>query len=511
MAVSDTVDSVSFVDTSAEDIPPEVTEISDSLSDSLYVEEQTGDTVSVPYADTVFSIAYQRYLTAQALVRQAREQVDTALALLDTIPDDADTNVVANRDEMVIEFSRLVRQLVIMENRDGPSRDGEIPLQMNRYVEREIRSFQTVEREHFLRWYRRSGGYISCIQRLMREEGMPEQLAYLPFIESGFSSRALSSARALGLWQFIASTGYRYGLKRDRWVDQRMDFEHATRAAIGYLRDLHVLFGDWNTALAAYNCGEGRVLRTINRQRVDYLDDFWDLYTQLPVETARYVPRFHATLQVLKDPAKYGFTDLPEPDQPIAFDTVATDREMALRDIATRLGIASEDLEYLNPELRAKITPAYPYHLRVPVGMSQQTAQIIAEIPAARVPEAQAWDYVAHRVRRGETLGSITRRYRTTVAAVRQANRLPRSNIVRVGQVLRVPARGSGGGRAVASGRSTPSTDDSGSPTVHVVRSGDTLWSIAQQYDTTVTRLREYNNLNPGSNIHPGQRLIVSR
>src|SRR6185503_15097104 len=140
----------------------------------------------------------------------------------------------------------------------------------------------------------------------LAEAGMPEQLSWLPLVESGFKDRALSSARARGLWQFIPSTGYRYGLDRSDWIDERMDPEKSTQGAIAYLTALHGLFGDWMTALAAYNCGENSVLRAINNQKLSYFDQFWDLYQRLPRETRRYVPRFLATLAILEEPGRYG-------------------------------------------------------------------------------------------------------------------------------------------------------------------------------------------------------------
>ena len=177
-----------------------------------------------------------------------------------------------------------------------------IPLVENNWVNQEIRSFQTGERKLFEETYRISGLYRAMILEELRKAGLPEELSWLPIIESWFRVRALSRARALGLWQFISSTGYRFGLKRDRWVDERMDPLKSTQAAVKYLSELHNLFGDWTTALAAYNCGEFRVQYVIRTQHVDYLDNFWDLYTRLPVETARFVPRFIAAVLIINNP-----------------------------------------------------------------------------------------------------------------------------------------------------------------------------------------------------------------
>ena len=174
---------------------------------------------------------------------------------------------------------------------------------------------------------------MNMIVGALKEAGLPEELAWLPLIESGFKTRAFSSARALGLWQFIPSTGYKFGLKRDTWIDERLNQEKATKAAIAYLKELHQIFGDWTTVLAGYNCGEGRVLKRIRNQKINYLDNFWDLYTQLPRETARYVPRFLATLHILKDPAGYGFI-LGEPDAPVSYETVNIQKSVQLKEVA---------------------------------------------------------------------------------------------------------------------------------------------------------------------------------
>src|SRR3970282_2182076 len=161
--------------------------------------------------------------------------------------------------------------------------------------------------------------------KAFHEAGIPEEISWLPLIESGFKVRALSRSRALGLWQFIPSTGYKFGLKRNTWIAERLDPAKSTAAAIAYLKELHQIFGDWATVLAAYNCGEGNVLRAIRGQKTDYLDNFWDLYGRLPRETARYLLRFLTVLTVLKDPSKYGFT-LDELDTPVPYELVSIDK-----------------------------------------------------------------------------------------------------------------------------------------------------------------------------------------
>ena len=502
-----------------EDLPPVQWENGfeqDTVLNGDYLPVDTAQTLSV---DSVFSDAYSRYEKARGLIQLAQFEIDTALALLDTIPEGADSTVIANRDQMYVEFSRLMRQLGMAHNRNGLSANRELPLQMNRFVEAEIRRFQTGrERRWFLMVYERSGRYLPMIQARLREAGMPEQLAWLPFIESGFSNEAHSRAGALGMWQFIRSTGLRYDLRRDRWIDGRKDFELATGAAVTYMTELHDMFGDWNTALAAYNCGEGRVMRTINRQRVRYMDDFWDLYLQLPTETARYVPKLHAVLQIINDPERFGFTDLPQQAQPIAFDTVRAEKEMSLDHIADRMGVPRDELRALNPALVRNITPSYSYVLRVPAGKAADYRGVIDEVPVTRAPDMP--EFVRHRVRSGETLGSIARRYRTTVGAIMRANGISNPRLLRAGRVIRVPTRAARYSSSTSSASSTASSASASSTvssasispeSVHVVRSGETLWSISQRYNISLTQLRQLNGLGRTSRIYPGQRLRVSR
>ena len=372
-----------------------------------------------------------------------------------------------------------------------------IPLKENKHVLAEIKSFQTVERKDFEASYKRSGQYREMIFEELANEGLPEQLAWMPMIESWFKVKAYSRARALGLWQFISSTGLRFGLKRDQWIDERMDPIKATRAAAKYLNELHSLFGDWTTALAGYNCGEFRVQRVIRAQRINYLDNFWDLYVMLPRETARFVPRFIATLLIINDPGKYGF-DLPQPDPPLSFDTVSINRGVSLASLAKSLGLKEEDLTSLNPELRYKSTPENEYSLRVPVGYGTKTLSSISSVAKYVPPEAS---YSTHYVRRGETVSGIAERYRTTTSAIGRLNNLRRNYLIRPGQRLKVPGRS-------ASASAPRELVHEGEQLVYVVKRGDTLWVIANHFGTTVNKLKKDNNLTSNI-ISVGQKLTL--
>ena len=395
-----------------------------------------------------------------------------------------------------------------------------IPRDMNPDVAREIASFQGRERAFFLEAYRRSGLYRPMIVAQLQEAGLPEQLSWLPLVESGFKDRALSSARALGLWQFIASTGYRYGLDRSNWVDERMDPEKSTKAALAYLTALHELFGDWLTALAAYNCGEHNVLRQIKNSKVSYLDQFWDLYSRLPHETRRYVPRFLATLAILENPAQYGF-ELPEPYAPVPYETAELARATQLEQLDRALALETGTLARLNPELRRNATPKEPYRLKIPLGAGPALLASLESLPKWDPPQVESAQVegATYRVRSGDTLSGIAARHRTSVSAIKSANNL-RSDRLALGQRLRIPGRG---GRAPVAAASTvvaraapmgspPATGGpappSGGEVRHQVRSGDSLWLLASRYGTTVERIRADNGLR-GNALLPGQVLVI--
>lgn len=408
-------------------------------------------------ADQMLDHAHHRYEVARkhwddGQLTQAREETDVAFRLLMLVPSELEEQQSARRDEIQLGLSRLV--VTMSAAHAGPVGGmSELPLVTNPYVEREIRLFQTSERHFFVDSFRRSGTYMPYILKKLEEQHMPAELAWLPLIESSFNPRALSSARALGLWQFIPSTGYRFGLQRDVWVDDRMDPEKATEAALAYLKELHHLFGDWSTAVAAYNCGEANVAKAIRRNRVEYLDSFWDLFPLLPYETARYVPRFMATIQIMKDPAKFGFDELDEPYAPWSFETVEISRQTDLRSIARLLAVDARALESLNPALRRGLTPPRPFTLRVPPGYAQilsakltEPAAVevlaVAEKIAVRPRETPATGPTSYRVRSGDTLSSIARRFRVSVASLVRANSLMSQHRLDVGQMLSIPRRG---------------------------------------------------------------------
>ncbi len=367
---------------------------------------------------------------------QAIEALDQAYALILKVPAN-NPKLSQQKEDLRFVISKRIMEMYASRKMAAAGTSDEIPKTMNDHVEREIQSFQTQEREFFLESYKRSGRYRGEIVKALQEAGLPEELSWLPLIESGFKVRALSRSRALGLWQFIPSTGYKYGLKRNAWIDERLDPTKATAAAIAYLQELHQMFGDWATVLAAYNCGEGNVARAIREEKIDYLDNFWDFYERLPRETARYFPRFLAVLAILKDPARYGF-HLEEVDGALSFETLTVEKPVHLRSVADALDVDIDDLKALNPELRRDATPNTAYALKLPPGKGQALLASIDTMAKWTPPKVE---FVIHRVRRGETLSLIALRYRTSVQRILEANNIRSGRLLRVGQRLKIPMR----------------------------------------------------------------------
>ncbi|MFQ5509198.1 MAG: LysM peptidoglycan-binding domain-containing protein [Leptospirillia bacterium] len=379
----------------------------------------------------------------------------------------------------------------------------DVPVEVNESVHVYLEYFQTRMRPTFSRYLIRSGRYIPMMREIFAEHGLPEDLVYIALIESGFNPYAYSRSRASGPWQFIASTGKRYGLRQDYWVDERRDVELATHAAAKYLGDLYRRFGDWMLALASYNVGEGRVAAALKRLGVD---NFWDLRAAyaLPQETRDYIPKFMAAAILAKSPEEYGF--LPEPHAGYAVDKVTVTGATELSAIARAVGVPVEEIKFLNPQLRRGLTPPdkKPYSVRIPAGSE---ALFAANFGAIYEAEHELWAkkaqgmgggyLVRHRVRNGESLSTIAQKYGTRVSAIQHANNMGRRTMIRKGQVILVP-----------SGRNYVAVDRT-KDIRHRVRSGDSLWKIANQYKVRLRDLMAWNNLTPKSVLRPGDRILI--
>lgn len=429
----------------------------------------------------------------------ALEALDQAYALILKVDTYDNFKLIQQKEDLRFLISKRILEIYASRNIVVSGNHKAIPMVRNKYTQAEINHFTGDEKKFFLESYRRSGRFRPHIVSALEEAGLPVELSWLPLIESGFKVNALSSARALGLWQFIPSTGYKFGLNRDRYIDARLDPIKATKAATEYLKELHQIFGDWSTVLAAYNCGEGRVLRLIRNQNINYLDNFWDLYEQLPSETARYVPRFLAALQIINNPEQYGLDSIVL-DKPLEFETVTVSKRMHLRDIAKKIGVPEKSLIELNPELRYKILPDEKYPLRVPTYKGNLLISKLDEIPVTYLPQRA---YIKHKVRSGESLSTIARRYRTSISRIARANNIRKRNYIVAGTVLKIP------GKRTAIPRSTGYKRPPGDQAFkYNVKRGDSLWILAKRYGTTTKNIIALNNL-PNTKLHIRQVLKI--
>ena len=356
----------------------------------------------------------------------------------------------------------------------------------------------------------RSGRYVPMIQPIFAEEGLPDRprvdrlhRVLLP------AARALAQAPAHGIWQFMPRTGRQYGLKSNGVVDERSDPEKATRAAANYLSYLHEIFGDWYLVMAAYNAGEGKILRAMEKTGAR---DFWQLAATSAIrrQTQNYVPAFLASVLISKDPTHYGFDVDLEP--PIAYETVRLDRPVDLRGLASGADVAYEQLEVLNPELRSPVTPRQDegYDLKIPPGSRETVLLAFAAAPTAKPPSFQT-----HVAKKGDTLPRIAKKYGVSVTALASANSLtPRSKVSK-GQEIMVPQKVAAS--SVAS--KTPKAKKASAPkTTRVaaapaksyhVKDGDTLYRIALHHGVTVAEILAINSLGGTPSIRAGDKLAI--
>jgi len=436
-------------------------------------------------------------------LKNAIAALDQAYRLILQVDPRGDEDLAHQKEKIRLTVCKRMLEIYATQQTSAEGLQKAIPLVWNRYVEREINLFKSGEKKFFVEAHKRSGRYRPMILTALERAGLPKELSWLPLIESGFRADALSSARALGIWQFIPSTGYKFGLKRDRWLDERMDAQKSTQAAIAYLRELHNIFGDWCTVLAAYNCGEVRVLEVIRTQKINYLDNFWDLFEKLPQETARYVPRFIAALLIISDPGRFGI-DLEEPHSLLSFEPVRISKQMLLKDVAKSLEVSLESIEALNPELRLKITPAEAYDLKVPCGKGDLLLSKLDEIPVARFSEKR---YAFHRVQSGETLTQLAGRYHTSVKMIMEINNIKEKDFLRVGQKLKIPAGGAAAGKEIETETEIVSGRNS-EPLRHRVKKGDSLRNIAQHYNANLDELIRLNHLK-STQLRSDQELLI--
>ena len=448
-----------------------------------------------------------------------------------------------------------------------------IPLIEEDRYEYYVRRFTKDIPNVFQNWLNRSNKYLYIVKDILRREGVPDELAYLPFTESGFNATAISRAGASGMWQFMKGTGKIYNLDDNFWVDERRDFEKATTAAARHLRDLYEDLGDWHLALAAYNAGMGKIIRAI---RMYESRDFYTLarYSYLKRETKDYVPKYLALRHIFCNYQEYGFETPVE--TPLIFDRVTVDRQVNLYVIAKLAGTSYDVLKDLNPELKTPVTPpADSYSIRVPYGTGESLS-----VQMAKMSQDELLMYKIYYAKKGESLDNIARKYNVSLSNLKTSNGLrhaklymntpifipvqkhfdpsvdrefakslkpynPKVHVVRRGENLSVIARKYGlrlnevvaMNKGIKPSRIRPgqniivsvdykrsdkryvaqtntykkynTTAAAAKQKRHVVRSGESLWAIAQKYGTTVNAIKKTNKLS-GSQILPGKVLIIT-
>ena len=377
----------------------------------------------------------------------------------------------------------------------------DIPVVLNDDVLRLLNFYQNRGREIMEQGLKRSGMYVPLFREIFREEGVPLDLVYMAHVESHFKPNAYSRAKARGLWQFMLGTGKMYGLRQDWWIDERSDIVKSTHAAAQHLRDLYERFGDWHLAMAAYNVGSRRIDRV--HRRYGKTLDYWAMVKRrmLPRETRSFVPSILAAVIIFRNPERYGFW--VEPDPPLQFETIDLDEQVDLRVVAEEIDVQVADLFALNPELRRGITPFHDddYQLKVPLGKADLLKKRLANLPKDRKVQVRH-----HKVKRGETLGLIAQRYRSSVTAIAQVNRIRNVHRLREGQDLLIPL--AGGYSAASSARSVKPTSQQ-LPATHKVRRGETLGLIAQRYRSSVTAIAQANQIQDVHRLREGQNLLI--
>ncbi|MBN1996629.1 LysM peptidoglycan-binding domain-containing protein [candidate division KSB1 bacterium] len=407
--------------------------------------------------------------------------------------------------------------------------------------------------------YKRSGRYMPMISTIFDDYNLPQFLTFLPLLESGFIPESGSRAGATGLWQLMPATASEYGLKYNRWIDERRDPEKSTIAAAEFLRFLYGEFQNWDLALAAYNCGTSKIKRAMRLERTS---NYWDLES-LSKETLNFVPRFYAILHILANPKEYDL-NLPEMFVPMDYENIELEATFSLEQIAALANVSPKVIKNYNPALIDNIAPSGKYIIRVPVGVKEHFLEQYKINP----PEQIEFTYTTYRVRKGDSLYKIAKKFGTTINAIKTENNLGSTRWIRIGQLLRIAtvtvveeSQKTTTDNLTVSGDSTQSlkmnqikfeytverdffsinilaqyyavtiedlqaanpwlqTDrlqkgdkvviykPANKITMHKTQRGDSLWQLARRYHTTVANLKRWNQLQ-NSRIHPGQRLIV--
>ncbi len=381
--------------------------------------------------------------------------------------------------------------LVAKATADLATTKSDLPLMVNDYVASYINFFANTQKGHntLLHSFERSGHYKAMIQRVLAEEGVPQDLIYLAVAESGFQPQAVNRrSRAGGMWQFMPHG--QYGLERNAYIDERFDPEKSTRAYARYMKFLYDELGDWYLAMAAYDWGAGNVQRAV--QKTGYAD-FWELYKrhEMPRETGNYVPEILAAIIIANHPVQYGFDDVTV-DPPVLTDTVTLNYSIDLRLVSDLVGAPVDEIEALNPSLLRMVTPPdTSFDLHLPAGTATLFEQRAALIPEGK---RNSWRY--HPVAVGDTLATVAQEYRVPVADLAAANQLSAGESVAGVEALVVPV--------------PPAAEPSARTRLYTVRWGDTLVTIADRFGVSLSQLRRWNGIPSGTRVQAGRRLHVA-
>ena len=435
------------------------------------------DIKSIPQLQDEFDHIVDR---VNALETEALKQGNGFVPQVEPSPSDVASDVTFQVDPNIVAKAKA----------DLATTKSDLPLMVNDYVAAFINFFANTQKGHntLLHSFQRSGHYRAMIQRVMAEEGVPQDLIYLAVAESGFQPRAMNrKSRAGGMWQFMPYGNY--GLARTTYVDERFDPEKSTRAYARYMKFLYAQLGDWYLSMAAYDWGAGNVQRAV--QKTGY-GDFWELYkrNELPRETANYVPQILAAIIIANNPKQYGFEDVTL-DPPILTDTVTVNYSIDIRLVSDLVGAPVDELFALNPSLLHMITPPEtPFDLHLPAGTTTLFSERVAMVPEGK---RNSWRY--HSVASGDTLASIAREYRVEPSALAAANQLRSDDSLASVQALVVPV--------------PLSVSTSTRTRLYTVRRGDTLVTIADRMGVSLTDLRRWNKLT-GVKVEVGRRLRVA-
>jgi membrane-bound lytic murein transglycosylase D len=398
-----------------------------------------------------------------------------------------------------------------------------IPLRYNDKVHAFINYFTVKDREYTRMMMRRKNLYFPLFEKYLAKYGLPDELKYLSIIESGLNARAISRARAVGLWQFMSATGRYYGVSNSWFIDERMDPEKSTEAACRYLRDLYNMFHDWELALASYNTGPGNVKRAIRKS--GYKRSFWEIYPKLHRETRAYVPQYVAIVYTMKYLDEHNFIDEGS-EMLMTYDTIHVKKFVHFETFANLTGTCLEDLQKLNPSVIHNAVPdnSKGFVVRVPLStktslnenryaildsaskVGRKALEVLAKNSEGSV---YGRDRIVYKVKSGDVLGSIAIRHGVKVADLRKWNNLS-GNMIRSGQRLNIWLRPSARSTSEVASTKKPATPVPvpGSKT-YVVQEGDTLWDIAKKFEgLTVEKIKSLNNMS-SSKISAGQKLII--